>query len=63
MAAHKVLCYGDGLKFGYINQPIYSTVDTRRAGSGTNCSCLNLNFYVIYIYFVFIFMKIYLEKV
>lgn len=30
----KVLSSGDGLKFGYINQPIYVTIDTRPAGSG-----------------------------
>ncbi|ELT91795.1 hypothetical protein CAPTEDRAFT_220637 [Capitella teleta] len=37
----KVKCYGDGLKFGYINQPIEATIDTKNAGPGELCVYCN----------------------
>ena len=30
----RVICSGDGLKFGYINSDVNATIDTRTAGNG-----------------------------
>ena len=30
----KVVCFGEGLHFGYFKNPIHATVDTRKAGPG-----------------------------
>lgn len=30
----KVICKGDGLRWGYVNLPIRAEIDTRKAGPG-----------------------------
>ena len=36
--ASRIACFGDGLKFGYINKPMYATVHTNDATPGTKIS-------------------------
>ena len=50
--AARIECFGDGLKFGYINQPMYATVYTNDARQGSYSIELlkEGNFFNIFLY-------------